>query len=367
MEIKFIPVTRIYEEVRDTLNIRTEQVYGTDQQFEGRFMGECEEILKHYSGRKHAFITTSGTASITIMLMAAGIKPYDRVATTNYSCPATVMPIKMLGAIPVFNDIDMHGQMKFDNISDVKAVLGTGLYGDCFDFDKIKNLGVPILNDSAQSFMAKYKGIESTKLGDMSIISFSTNKNCPVFGTYGAVLTDNDDMADAIFLMRRNGYKSRDVGTGIKYIGMNAQPTEDKCAQLLTSLERLPAWQNRRKQIADNLTEKLSQIGVCLRKSPSYSSTNYHKYCIFVKNKWQFRDKMKELGVECLLHYTYNFANTEVLRGVNIHDYQGTEFYKDHAITIPANPWLRDEEIDHIVKSIKHCITKEDIDLCQKM
>ena len=66
MEIKFIPVTRIYEEVRDTLNIRTEQVYGTDQQFEGRFMGECEEILKHYSGRKHAFITTSGTASITI-------------------------------------------------------------------------------------------------------------------------------------------------------------------------------------------------------------------------------------------------------------------------------------------------------------
>lgn len=365
--IENVSVPRMYEEVKSVLDPRMQEVLTSNIQFDGPYMEACQEKLKEYTGRKHAFITQSGTSSITIMLLAAGIKPGDKVATINYSCPATVMPIKLLGAIPVYKDIDIHGQMDLDNIEDVKAILATGLYGDCYDHDKIKDLGIPILNDSAQSFTAKYKGIESTKLGDMSIISFSTNKNCPIFGTYGSVLTDNNNYADAVFLMRRNGYKSRDVGHGIQHIGMNAQPTEDKCAQLLTSLEKLPEWQERRKQIGDELDSRLSKLDVCIRRSPSYSQKNYHKYCIFVKDKWEFRDKMKDLGVDCTLHYTYNFADTEVLTGERQEEYPGTEFYRKHAITIPCNPWLNSAEVDHIVKSVEKCYTEKDRVLCQKM
>lgn len=362
-----IPIPRIYEEVKDVLDPRMQKVLTSQVQFDGPFMEECQEKLREYTGRKHAFVTHSGTDSITIMLLASNIRPGDKVATINYSCPATVMPIKVVGAIPVYQDIDIHGQMKFGNLNDVKAILATGLYGDCYDHDKIKNIGTPILNDSAQSFTAKYKGTESTKLGDMSIISFSTNKNCPVFGTYGAVLTDNDEHADAVFLMRRNGYKSRDVGHGIQYIGMNSQPNEDKCAQLLTSLEKLPAWQERRKQISNELDLRLKKLNVCLRTSPEYSEKNYHKYCIFVKDKWAFRDKMRELGVDCTLHYTYNFADTEVLQGVRDEQYPGTEFFRKHAITLPCNPWLTSEELDHVVNSLEKCYTDEDRTLCQKM
>jgi len=365
--ISFIPVTRIYDEVRDVLDTRMETVFKSNKHFEGQFMERCEEMLQSYTGRKHAFITQSGTSSITIMLLAAGIKPDDRVATINYSCPATVMPIKLLGAVPVYNDIDRHGQMTLDNVDGVKAILATGLYGDCYDHDKIKDIGVPILNDSAQSFQAKYKGTESTKLGDMSIISFSTNKNCPVFGTYGAVLTDNDSYADAVFLMRRNGYKSRDVGHGIQYIGMNSQPTEDKCAQLLTSLERLPTWQKRRSQITNELDQGMQSLDVYRRSSPEYSTSNNHKYCIFVKDKWKFRDKMKDLGVDCHLHYTYNFADTEVLAGERQPEYPGTEFFRKHAISLPSNPWLTSIEIKHIIDSVEKCYTDEDRALCQKM
>lgn len=356
----------MYEDVKTVLADRMQTVYTSNKQFDGPYMEACQEKLKEITGRKHAFITQSGTSSITIMLLASGISPGDRVATINYSCPATVMPIKLLGAVPVFKDIDMHGQMCVDGIKDVKAILGTGLYGDCYDHDKVKDLGIPVLNDSAQSFLAKYKGIESTKLGDMSIISFSTNKNCPVFGTYGAVLTDDDTHADAIFLMRRNGYKSRDVALGIEYIGMNAQPAEDKCAQLLTSLEKLPEWQERRKQIGDELDMRLGKLDVCLRPSPEYSEKNYHKYCIFVKDKWEFRDKMRQLGVDSLLHYTYNFADTKVLKGERQSHYPGTEFYRKHAITIPSHPWLDSSEVDHIVDSVEKCYTEEDRSVCQK-
>ena len=362
-----IPIPRLYAEVKNVLDPRMQKVLTSKTQFDGPFMEACQEKLKEYTGRKHAFVTHSGTSSITIMLLASDVKPRDRVATINYSCPATVMPIKLLGAVPVYKDIDTHGQMQLDNIKDVKAIVATGLYGDCYDHDKIKDLGVPVLNDSAQSFTAKYKGIESTKLGDMSIISFSTNKNCPVFGTYGAVLTDDDKYADAVFLMRRNGYKSRDVGHGIEHIGVNSQPNEDKCAQLLTSLEKLPEWQERRKQISGELDHGLNELDVCVRTSPEYSEKNYHKYCIFVKDKWKFRDKMKELGVECTLHYTYNFADTNVLAGDRQEEYPGTEFYRKHAITIPCNPWLIKTEIDHIIESVGKCYTEEDRALCQKM
>ena len=365
--IKFIPVTRIYDEVHEVLASRMETVFASNNHFEGQFMERCQEMLRSYTGRKHAFITQSGTSSITIMLLAAGIQPGDRVATINYSCPATVMPIKLLGAVPVYNDIDKHGQMTLDNVAGVKAILTTGLYGDCYDHDKIKDLGVPILNDSAQSFQAKYKGIESTKLGDMSILSFSTNKNCPVFGTYGAVMTDDDSHADAVFLMRRNGYKSRDVGHGIQYIGMNAQPTEDKCAQLLTSLEKLPEWQQRRLQISGELDRGMDKLDVCVRTSPEYSTRNNHKFCIFAKDKWKLRDAMKDLGVDCHLHYTYNFADTEVLQGERQEEYPGTEFYRKHAISLPSNPWLKSEEIKYIIQSVEKCYTEEDRELCQKM
>lgn len=367
MEIKFIPVSRIYNDLKTKLEPRMNFVYNQDNHFEGEFTKQCEDFLKSYTGRKYAFVTTSGTASITIMLMAAGAKPGSKVASTNYSCPATVMPIKMLSAIPVYNDINLYGQQDFTNLSDVDFILATGLYGDCYDHDQIKNIDVPILNDSAQSFGAKYNDKESTSLGDMSIISFSTNKNCPIFGTYGAVLTDNQEYAEKIFLMRRNGYRSRDVGTGIEHIGMNAQPHEDKSVQLLCSLEKLPQWQNTRQNIANDLDVALKKLDVCLRKSPSYSTKNNHKYCIFVEDKWQFRDKMSKFGVECHLHYTYNFSKTPVLKGETLSEYPWTEFYRKHAISIPSNPWLTVKEINYIINSIEKCITKEDRELCHRM
>lgn len=356
----------MYEDVRTVLADRMQTVYTSNKQFDGPYMEACQDKLKEISGRKHAFINHSGTASITIMLLASGVKPGDKVATTNYSCPASVMPIKLLGAVPVFNDIDIHGQVQLDKVEEAKAILATGLYGDCYDHDKIKDIGVPILNDSAQSFLAKYKGTESTKLGDMSIISFSINKNCPVFGTYGAVLTDNDDYADAVFLMRRNGYKPKDVDQGIKYVGINSQPAEDKCAQLLTSLEKLPEWQERRKQIGEELYTRLGEVDICLRTSPQYSEKNYHKFCIFVKDKFQFQNKMKGMGVESLLHYTYNFADSEVLSGERQSEYPWTEFYRKHAVTIPSHPWLNSAELDHIIHSVEKCYTEEDRVLCQK-
>lgn len=366
--IKFIPISRMYALIKDQYFNCLEDVYNQDGQFEGPYCKKAEQKLQDLTGRKHALLVTSGTAGIMAMLLAQGIKPGDEVICINYSCPATVMPVMVLGATPVFVDIDRYGQMDLSNIKNkitdkTKAILTTGLYGDTFDYDAIKDLGVPILNDSAQSFFNKYKGQENTKLGRMSILSFSTNKNVPVFGTYGAVFTDDDELAKQLYVIRRNGYLNRDVGTAINYIGFNAQPHADKSAQLFCSLQHAEKFQKRRLEIANYYKHELGRLNICVRPSPAYSVSNNHKFTILVSNKHAFRDKMADKEVATQLHYTYNFAKTPLF-GYNSQDkFPMTDFYVKHAISIPASPWHTDSEIEKVVEAIKQVATKEDMDV----
>lgn len=377
-EIKFIPTERLYQDVRHTLMPRLERLYSGGIQgpgsghcgsrhFADRHTQECEARINHITGRRHTLLTTSGTASIQLMLMAQGVGPGDEVIVTNYSCPATVMPIRLMGARPVFVDLDPYGQQDLaqvrGRITDrTRAIMVTDLYGDCSDYDQLRGMDIPVLNDSAQSLMTRYRGQQTASLGAMSIQSFSTNKNCPIFGTYGAISTDDDELAERIRLMRKNGYGDREVGTAIHHIGINAHPQEDKAAQVLSSLEMLSQWQARRAEIAQRLHEGLRAVGVHVRPSPSYSETNNHKFSMFVHDKRAFRDLMSLQGVETQLHYTYNFAKTEVLSDDTQQHMPMTEFYARHAISIPSNPWLTDAEVSRVVEAVKNCVTDADLD-----
>ena len=363
--IKYIDSTRMYEEVRHKLQPRSEEVYQSGMYFPDKYCGLAEDLLKEMSGRKYAWLVTSGTAGILAMFLANKIQPGSTIACTNYSCPATVMPINLIGAKPVFFDVNEYGQQTHDDrLNDCDYIMATGLYGDTYDHDEFVKYGKPIMNDSAQSFGAKYKDIESLALGEMSIISFSTNKNCPIYGTYGAVLTDDDELAERLRLIRRNGYENRDVALDIPIIGMNLQPHEDKAAQVLTSLEFLPDWQRRRAEINDYLEDQCKKIGLSTRPTPDYSTRNYHKFMIFVKNNRQFVDNMARKGVNCQLHYTYNFAKTTVFESKMNTEYPGTEWWRQHAVTIPSNPWLTTKELETIIQTLKDTVTEEDLGLC---
>jgi UDP-2-acetamido-2-deoxy-ribo-hexuluronate aminotransferase len=362
--IKFLPISRMFKQIKEQYYSCLDEVYNEDNQFEGTYCKKSEQTLQVLTGRKHALLVTSGTAGIIAMLLAQGVRPGDEVICINYSCPATAMPIKLLGATPIFVDINQYGQMDLSNIKSkitdrTSAILTTGLYGDTFDYDAIKDLGIPILNDSAQSVFTKYKGQENTKLGRMSILSFSTNKNIPVFGTYGAVFTDDDSLAKDLYVIRRNGYLNRDVGNAITHIGFNAQPHADKSAQLYCSLQHAEKFQKRREEIANYYHEELAKQEISIRPTPAYSKSNNHKFTILVDNKFSFRDRMKNEGVETQLHYTYNFAEAPVFSHAG-GSFPYTDLYVRHAISIPCSPWHTDAEIETVVDAIKKSATGGD-------
>lgn len=345
-------------------------VFQDDDQFETtKICLDTEKELSNMIGRKHSLLTTSGTVALLEMLIAAGVKAGDEVLTINYSCPASVMPIKLLGANPVFIDIDQFGQMDLNQCKDkitsrTTAILVTGLYGDNADFDVLKDINLPILNDSAQSILSQYKGKESVQHGVMSIASFSINKNLPVWGTYGAVFTDDDELASKLKHIRKNGHSNRDAKTNIPYIGINGQPTPDKCAQVFCTLQHKDWYQRRRAEINKYYDQELASSEIDTRPSPEYSQTSYHKYCIFVNNKQEFRDILLTKGIECQLHYTFNFSKTLSLGGVNSNSaYPWTEFYASHAMSLPNSPWHTDAEIEYIVKSIKETMSSLDTNL----
>ena len=362
--IKITALSRLYEEIHIPLKQRLDEVYAQDIHMEGKWMTACEQKMKELTGRKHAHMVTSGTSALMLMFMSLGIKQGHKVICINHSIPSSVMPPKLLGADLVFTDIDRHGQQNLNDIDtkDVKAIMTTGLYGDCHDHDLIADLGIPIINDSCQAFLSKYKGKEATSIGDASAISFAQNKTCPVFGTYGAVLTDRDDWADDFSYTRRCGYLSRN-SSDLNHIGINAQPHADKCVQVYTSLEHVLKWQDRRQVIADDYRQGLKDTGVLIRTSPNYSTTNNHKFVLFVDNNIDFMQKLADMGVESHLHYRYNFSQNKVLSNQTTKKFPMTDFFVKHAVTIPSHPWLRKEEIAKVIDAVKKCLSQKDLDL----
>lgn len=350
--IKIAPLSRLYNDIMPTLSAYYQDVYSTDNHVDGTYTKQCAEIISQHT-KQHTVVTTSGTTAITSMLLAIGIQPNDEVLCVNYSNPASVMPIKLLGAVPVFVDINNYGCMDLSNLpitKNTKACIVTGLYGDSVDWDQIKDIEVPVLNDSAQCLTTKYRDNMATQYGDMTTLSFAFNKNAPVFGTYGSVSTDDATLYNKLKIINSNGYNNAEE-VQISQIGINGKPSEDKSAQCLASMQRLASWQNTRNKINLYYKDVFDNKGVMVKPSPDYSTSNHHKFCIFTKNKRLFAKMMHDKGIECNLHYTYNFSKYPALN-VDNRTYPNTNFYVDHAVCIPCHQWLSDDEINKVVNTV---------------
>lgn len=313
----------------------------------GHYTSSVEQWLTKRSGRKYALLTNNGSNALVISMMALDIGPGDEVIVTNYSCPASESYIKLLGATPVYCDVDNTGNMDalcLQNLisSKTRAIVATGLYGDMHDHTAIKNFaeehGIHYVNDAAQSMFSSRDGVQSLSTGEIVCMSFAENKPLPAYGTHGALLVDSNELFYKLTHLRKHGKPFRTAP--YTAYGINGVPEEDNAAQIWASTHYFDEWQQRRHEIADYYDKEFIHRGVEARQH--HTEWNTHKYAIMFWDKFEAQAALKAEGVDSEAHYPDAFSNLP----------QSQRFVKQ-SLSIPINAHLTDAEVETVVEKVE--------------
>lgn len=328
----------------------------------GEEMDELESALQIFTGAKHAISCSSGTDALLLAMMALDIKPGDEIITTPFTFIATAETIALLGAKPVFVDIDEVTynidpfKIEAAITPKTKAIIPVSLYGQPCDMDEImtiaKKHNIKVIIDGAQSFGSTYKGKSDSNLGDISCTSFFPAKPLGCYGDGGAVFTNDDELADKIKSIRVHGQTKRYYH---KYIGMGGRLDTIQAAVLNVKLKYYEKDLALRQEVASKYTNLLSsKEDVVLPFIKEDRTSAFAQYSLRVKNREEFQEKLKNLGIPSAVHYPLPLHLQECFGYLNYKkgDFPISEVVADEIMSLPMNPYLSDEEIEYIVKSL---------------
>jgi len=306
--MQFIDLKAQYSALKESIDNRIHAVLDHGQYIMGPEVKELEEKLAAYTGSRHCITVSSGTEALLISLMALGIKPGDEVITTPFSFIATAEVIVLLGAKPVFVDIEpetcnMNAALIEAKITErTKAIMPVSLYGQPADMDEINAVadkhGLPVIEDAAQSFGATYKGRKSCNLSTIGCTSFFPSKPLGCYGDGGAIFTNDDELAQAMREIRVHGQSRRYVHTRI---GVGGRMDTLQCAIVLAKLERFDWEVEQRLQIGARYNKLLAGTGVVVQRDDRTSV--FAQYTVFVKDREKVQAALKEVGIPTAVHY----------------------------------------------------------------
>lgn len=307
--MEFINLKAQYEESRGLINSRIQAVLDHGQYIMGPEVVELEEKLAAYTGARHCITVASGTEAIIVALMALGIRQDDEVITTPFSFIATAEAIVLVGAKPIFVDIDAAtGNINSNLIEDritprTRAIMPVSLYGQTADMDAInaiaKRHNLTVIEDAAQSFGATYHGKKSCNLSAVACTSFFPSKPLGCYGDGGAVFTSDDSLANVIREIRVHGQSRRYVHTRI---GLGARMDTLQCAIVLAKLDRFDWELAERTKVAAQYDAILS--GQCALVNVQKDRTSsYAQYTVRVRDRERIQSELRLAGIPTAVHY----------------------------------------------------------------
>lgn len=320
--IPFIDLKTQYRALEQSIKARIDKVLEHGQYIMGPEVAELEEKLAAYVGVKHCICGSSGTDTLLIAMMALGIGRGDEVITSPFTFIATGEMIALLGATPVFVDIDPRTyNIDPDKIEAAitprtRAIMPVSLYGQCADFDAINAIaakhGLPVIEDGAQSFGATYKGRRSCGLSTIGSTSFFPSKPLGAYGDGGALFTDDSALAKT---MREIGVHGQDRRYHHPRIGINGRLDTIQAAVLLAKLERFDWEVEQRQKIGDRYSaliassfrsmgeERGEGVNIKLPYIESNNSSVYAQYTIQVEDRDALCKKLNGEGIPTAVHY----------------------------------------------------------------
>ena len=306
--MEFTDLKTQYRALQEEIDARMRRVLEHGQYILGPEVRELEEKLATYTGAKHCITVASGTEALLIALMALGIKPGDEVITTPFTFVATGEMIVLLGAKPVFVDVEEDtanidaSRIATAITSKTRAIMPVSLYGQPADMDEINDIAarhrLPVIEDAAQSFGATYKGRKSCNLSTIGATSFFPSKPLGCYGDGGALFTNDDALAVAMREIRVHGQSGRYVHTRI---GVGGRMDSLQCAVLLAKLSRFEWELERRAVLARRYDEPLRRFRPIQVKRDRTSV--YAQYTIRSAERSRIQEALKAKGIPTAVHY----------------------------------------------------------------
>lgn len=308
--IPFIDLKSQYAALKPDIQARINAVLEHGQYIMGPEVYELEEKLAAYTGAKHCITVASGTEALLISLMALDIKPGDEVITTPFTFVATAEVMVILGAKPVFVDIEpdtcnINASLIEEKItSKTKAIMPVSLYGQPADMDDINAIAekhnLPVIEDAAQSFGATYKSKKSCNLSTIGCTSFFPSKPLGCYGDGGAIFTNDDVIAQACKEIRVHGQSKRYVHTRV---GVGGRMDTLQCAIVLAKLKRFDWEVDQRLKLGHLYNALLDQQSISRVLQRSDRTSVYAQYTIFTENRDDLQKVLKDHGVPTAVHY----------------------------------------------------------------
>ena len=328
----------------------------------GTEISEFETELEKYIDVQYAISCSSGTDAILMALMAIDIKPGDEVITTPFTFIATSEMIALLGAKPVFVDIDEKtynisaSKIEAAITSKTKAILPVSLYGQPSDMDEISKIAkkhnLKVIVDGAQSFGASFNNVKDLALGDIATTSFFPAKPLGCYGDGGAVFTNDENLAVKLKSLRLHGQSKR---YHHQYIGIGGRLDTIQAAVLLVKLRHYKKDLSLRQEVASKYTDVLQDKNVILPYIDNRAQSAWAQYSIRIKNRDEVQLRLKEAGVPTAVHYPMPLHLQECFKylGYKSGDFPIAEMISNEIMSLPMNPYLKDVEIEFIVENLK--------------
>ena len=362
MKLPFIDLKAQYEAHKNEIDSEVLGVLESTQFILGPQVSKLEESLANFTGAKHAIVCSSGTDALLIALMALDIKAGDEVITTPFTFIATAEVIALVGAKPVFVDIDkdsynIDANLIENAITDrTKAILPVSLYGQCANMDEINKIAkrhnLHVVEDGCQSFGATYNGKESCNLSDIGCTSFFPSKPLGCYGDGGAVFTSDDTLAKKIRTISNHGQEERYKH---KYIGINGRLDAIQAAILNVKMRYFKDEIKTRGEIGARYNQLLSNCNVIVPKILEGRTSVFAQYSIRHEKRDDLISKLNQAGIPTAVHYPISLHQQEAFAylGYKDGDFPVSEMVSSQIMSLPMSPYLTTEQQDLVVKFIK--------------
>lgn len=357
--IPFVDLQGQYRSLKVEIDTAIQAVLDHGQYIMGPEVKALEAELATFSGAEHCITVASGTEALLISLMALGVKAGDEVITSPFTFAATAEVIALIGATPVFVDIEPDTcnidatKIEAKITARTAAIMPVSLYGQCADMDEVNSIaaryGLPVIEDAAQSFGASYQGRRSCSLSTIGCTSFFPSKPLGCYGDGGAIFTSDEALAQACREIRVHGQSARYTHTRV---GVGGRMDTLQCAVVLAKFREFSSDIAKRQALGDYYIEQISK-----RKAPirpvivrEDRTTVWGQFTVFSAERESLQARLKDAGVPTAIHYPRPLNRQPAYAKFCCPECcPVSEQASSQVLSLPMSPHLTTDMIDRIV------------------